>query len=59
MQNGMIRRKHPKGTDFDDVSKKELQNTEDWMNNYPRKILGFKSSNAAFREELAALGIAA
>ena len=59
VQNGMIRRKHPKGTDFDDVSKKELQNTEDWMNNYPRKILGFKSSNAAFREELAALGIAA
>lgn len=59
VQNGMIRRKHPKGTDFDDVTKKELQDTEDWMNNYPRKILGFKSSNAAFREELAALGIAA
>lgn len=56
-QNGMIRRKHPKGTDFDEVSHEELQETEDWMNNYPRKILNFSTSNAAFSEELAALGI--
>jgi IS30 family transposase len=56
-QNGMIRRKHPKGTDFAKVTKKELQSTEDWLNNYPRKILGYASSNAAFRAELAALGI--
>lgn len=56
-QNGMIRRKHPKGTDFDDVSKSELKETEDWMNNYPRKILGYRSSNKAFREELEKLGI--
>lgn len=56
-QNGMIRRKHPKGTDFDRVTKKELKNTEDWMNNYPRKILGYQSSNKAFAEELAAMGL--
>ncbi|MBR1524366.1 MAG: IS30 family transposase [Lachnospiraceae bacterium] len=59
VQNGMIRRKHPKGTDFETVSKQELQDTEDWMNDYPRKILGYQSSNAAFNEELRKLGIAA
>lgn len=57
-QNGMIRRRHPKGTDFDDVSQKELKETEDWMNDYPRKILGYKSSNKIFKEELLKLGIA-
>lgn len=53
----MIRRKHPKGTDFDDVTKEELKKTEDWMNDYPRKILGYKSSRKAFKEELDRLGI--
>jgi IS30 family transposase len=57
-QNGMIRRKHPKGTDFNEVTKEELKNTEDWMNDYPRKILGYKSSNQAFKECLKELGIA-
>ena len=56
IQNGMIRRKHPKGTDFDDVSKAQLQETEDWMNNYPRKILGYSTSNRAFKAELEKLG---
>lgn len=56
-QNGMIRRKHPKGTDFDSVSKEELKKTEEWMNNYPREVLGYSSSNKAFREELEKLGI--
>lgn len=56
-QNGMIRRKHPKGTDFDNVSKEELQKTEDWMNNYPRKILGYSTSNMAFNKELEQLSI--
>lgn len=58
-QNGMIRRKHPKGTDFDDVTKGELKETENWINDYPRKILGYKSSNKAFKEELEKLGIKA
>lgn len=58
-QNGMIRRKHPKGTDFNQVSKEELKQTEEWMNDYPRGILGYKSSNDLFKEELAAIGIKA
>lgn len=57
-QNGMARRKHPKGTDFDDVTKKEIKETEEWMNNYPRKILGYRNSNMEFEAELKKLGIA-
>lgn len=58
-QNGMIRRKHPKGTDFNNVSKEDLKKTEEWMNNYPRKILGYSNSNKAFKAELEKLGIIA
>ena len=55
----MIRRKHPKGTDFSKVSAAEIARTQAWINNYPRKILGYKSSEMAFRECLRELGIAA
>ena len=34
--NGMIRRKHPKGTDFSKVSKEQLAATEKWINEYPQ-----------------------
>ncbi len=55
----MIRRKHPKGTNFKEVSKTELQNTEDWINEYPRKILGYRCSNVVFNECLHEIGIKA
>lgn len=48
----MIRRFFPKGTVFDDVSKKQVGMVEAWINNYPRKILGGISSKA-YRESLA------
>lgn len=44
-QNRMIRRFVPKGTDIADVSDQEIQWMQDWMNNYPRKILGYKTAN--------------
>lgn len=56
-QNGMIRRRHPKGTDFEKVSEMELQKTEEWINNYPRGILGYSTSNKMFAIELQKLGI--
>ncbi|MEG1578697.1 MAG: IS30 family transposase [Oscillospiraceae bacterium] len=43
--NRMIRRWFPKGTDFSRISKKELAECQDWMNNYPRKILGWLTPN--------------
>lgn len=56
--NGMIRRKHPKGTDFSKVSKEQLAATEKWVNEYPRKIFGYKSSAIMFQQCLNELGIA-
>lgn len=49
--NRMIRRFFPKGIDFDTVSKEDVQRVEDWINNYPRKILGGLSSNM-FRKNI-------
>lgn len=40
--NRMIRRWFPKGTDFSRVPKKEIAALQDWMDHYPRKILGWK-----------------
>ena len=45
--NGIIRRFFPKGTDFSKVSPAKIQAVEDWMNSYPRRILGGISANAA------------
>jgi IS30 family transposase len=45
--NGIIRRFFPKGTDFSKVKVAKIQEVEDWMNNYPRRILGGISANTA------------
>lgn len=58
-QNGMIRRKVPKGTVFENVSAADVAAVEDWMNTYPRRVLGYKTSEMAYQDELRALGIAA
>lgn len=42
--NRMIRRIYPKGTSFDAVSQKDIDKVQDWINNYPRKLLGGLSS---------------
>jgi len=44
-QNRMIRRFIPKGTDISKLSDKEIKRIEEWMNNYPRRILGYKTPN--------------
>jgi transposase, IS30 family len=44
-QNRMIRRFVPKGADIADFSDEDIQEIEDWMNNYPRKILGYRTAN--------------
>lgn len=43
--NRIIRRWFPKGTDFSKVTPKKIAAVQDWMNNYPRKILGWKTPN--------------
>lgn len=48
--NKMIRRKYPKGTDFNKVSRASIKETEAWINNYPREILGWKTYEIVFAE---------
>lgn len=54
-QNQMIRRKFPKGTNFDKVTKKEVDAAVDWLNNYPRALLGWTSSNDIFQQLIKAV----
>lgn len=43
--NRMIRRFIPKGTDISLVDEEDIAKIQDWMNNYPRRILGYKTPN--------------
>lgn len=50
--NGMLRYFIPKGSYIENYSKHYIDNTVSWMNNYPRKILGYKTPIEALKEEL-------
>jgi len=43
--NKLIRRFIPKGTDIGKIGAKRIKYIESWINSYPRRILGYKSSN--------------
>lgn len=43
--NRMIRRWIPKGTIIDNISKEFIKQIEDWLNNYPRAMFDYRSSN--------------
>jgi len=44
-QNRLIRRFVPKGSDIGKLTKQDVKRIESWMNNYPRRIFNYKSSN--------------
>lgn len=50
--NKLIRRHLPKGSDFDNKNQGDIIQIQDWINNYPRRILGYKSAGQLFAEEL-------
>lgn len=43
--NRLIRRWIPKGIDMTNITVDFIKKIEDWMNNYPRAMFGYKSSN--------------
>lgn len=43
--NKLIRRFIPKGADIGDYTHSEIKRIEHWMNNYPRRIFGYKTAN--------------
>jgi transposase, IS30 family len=46
---GLVRRFLPKKTDFSKISKSEIRLIEQWLNNRPRKCLGFKTPAEVFQ----------
>ena len=52
--NKMFRRIFPKGTNFDEVADEDIIAAADWMNNYPRKVLGRTTAARRFKELLSA-----
>ena len=50
IHNRMIRRWFPKGTDFTKISQAELDDLAEWMNHYPRKVLGGETPEKIYRD---------
>lgn len=50
--NRMIRRFFPKGQSLAHVTNADCKRVENWLNNYPRKILGYRTPSELFRAEL-------
>ena len=52
VQNRLVRRKIPKGTNFDDKTEDDIQEVENWINTYPRELFGWRTAEELFKEEL-------
>lgn len=50
--NREIRRLVPKGSDLSKLSEKDVSIVENWLNNYPRQVLGYRTSQEVFDEYL-------
>lgn len=50
--NSIIRRMIPRGMDIGKYSDEQIRQIEAWINQYPRKILGYKSSSELFKKEV-------
>jgi len=51
-RNGAVRRFLPKGTDFDEIPDDFIEWVEDYYNSRPMKVLGFKTPNEVWAEQL-------
>ncbi|GHU93918.1 hypothetical protein FACS1894208_04100 [Clostridia bacterium] len=56
--NRMIRRRIPKGTPIENYSEQAIKLIEEWINDYPRLILGWKCAGDLFRREVEKLRVA-
>lgn len=53
---GLVRRHFPKGTDFNQVSDKQVRVVENWLNDLPKKCLAFRNPTEALRGSVALTG---
>lgn len=51
-QNKLVRRHIPKGFNFDNKTQGQIDNIAEWINNYPRRIFGYKTSEQLYNEEM-------
>ena len=58
-QNSIVRRFIPKGKDMGDVSPCTVQKAEDFINDLPRKMFGYRTPKELFDEQLALLSVIA
>ena len=56
-QNRLIRKHYPKGCTFTRLTRSDIVRLENWINNYPRKLFGWRSSNDMFDAALKELGL--
>ncbi|MBN2285824.1 MAG: IS30 family transposase [Tissierellales bacterium] len=47
--NKIIRRFIPKGANISNYTQKEIKRIEQWINNYPRRILGYKTAQEVYQ----------
>jgi len=50
--NRMVRKFIPKGADISKYTNKEIRQIEEWINNYPRRILNYLSPREVFEGEM-------
>lgn len=50
--NRELRRFFPKGTDFSEVTQKDIDYAVDWLNNCPRRSLNYRTPKEVFEEQL-------
>ncbi len=55
--NREIRRLVPKGSDLSKYTVEDVQRVEDWVNAYPREVLGYATSRELFAEHLSRLAV--
>jgi len=53
--NSLIRRFLPKGTSFADLASEDVARIQNWCNNLPRKILGYRTPSQVFKMESLAI----
>jgi IS30 family transposase len=53
--NGVLRRRHPKGTNFADVTHQMVRETQIWLNTRPMPVLSWATPNEVFTEMVRAL----
>ena len=58
-QNSLVRRFIPKGKDMADVTDYVVQKAQNWINGLPRRILGYRTPEELFNEQISLLTPAA